>query len=331
MKKIFSLGKLKKLLAIVSAVFALANVSPMKAQANNNVKVFIDGVEQMFEVPAQIINDHTMVPMREMFEALNDSTEVEWVPDEQVIYASWRFGEGTEMIKLIIGYPGIWASTVYKDISAPPVIIEGRTLIPLRVVSETMGATVEWDGVNKHILITSPEMYITKPEYVAPVIVKLTKETLVNDKHVTMDMFVEAGYTFTEAKRLWERAVFDEANVRLEAEGISNMIWSDILHEAAEKHAVDQVKNRYQGHKDLDGNRAWVRAERAGWNGPIAENISSTDRSRDTPDKLINRWYSSSGHRVAMISGLNGEPTYAAVGVEVDGRGSVVMVFGQKR
>lgn len=42
----------------------------------------------------------------------------------------------------------------------PPVIKEGRTLIPARAVSEAMGATVEYDDVDKIVTITKDEKVI---------------------------------------------------------------------------------------------------------------------------------------------------------------------------
>ena len=36
-------------------------------------------------------------------------------------------------------------------------IVNGRTLVPVRAVSEGLGAEVEWDDVYKQVIITLPE------------------------------------------------------------------------------------------------------------------------------------------------------------------------------
>lgn len=38
--------------------------------------------------------------------------------------------------------------------NASPQIVSDRTYVPLRVISEELGATVEWDGVNRVVRIT---------------------------------------------------------------------------------------------------------------------------------------------------------------------------------
>ena len=40
------------------------------------------------------------------------------------------------------------------EFEQPPVIIEGRTLVPLRAIFEALGATVEWDGATKTVTAT---------------------------------------------------------------------------------------------------------------------------------------------------------------------------------
>ncbi len=37
-----------------------------------------------------------------------------------------------------------------------PVIIDGRTMVPLRAISEGLGMDVQWDAANYHVLISSP-------------------------------------------------------------------------------------------------------------------------------------------------------------------------------
>lgn len=38
-----------------------------------------------------------------------------------------------------------------------PVVIDGRVMIPARFIAEALGATVEWDGTNQRVLVTSKE------------------------------------------------------------------------------------------------------------------------------------------------------------------------------
>jgi len=41
-----------------------------------------------------------------------------------------------------------------KEIDVLPIIIEGRTLIPIRWVAEPLGAEVAWDGVERKVTVT---------------------------------------------------------------------------------------------------------------------------------------------------------------------------------
>ena len=50
--------------------------------------------------------------------------------------------------------------TVYVDgktveMDAPPVIENGRTLVPIRALAEALGSEVEWDAVNRRATIIS--------------------------------------------------------------------------------------------------------------------------------------------------------------------------------
>ena len=51
----------------------------------------------------------------------------------------------------------------------PPVIIDGRVMVPARFIAEPLGATVEWDGENRAVVITgkphapTSEPVITQP------------------------------------------------------------------------------------------------------------------------------------------------------------------------
>ena len=46
------------------------------------------------------------------------------------------------------------------DLSVPPIVRNGRTLVPLRGIFENMGAVVAWDSKNKTIVITKGNIKI---------------------------------------------------------------------------------------------------------------------------------------------------------------------------
>ena len=43
----------------------------------------------------------------------------------------------------------------------PPVIINGRTMVPLRAISEGMGMDVQWDADNYRVFISSPTVPVS--------------------------------------------------------------------------------------------------------------------------------------------------------------------------
>lgn len=124
------------------------------AFAEGEIQITVNSKPLVTDVPPEITEGRTMVPMRAVFEALG--ADVNWIGEEQMIIAT----SGTKIIVLKIG-----ASILnYCDVSTQenknitldvvPVIKDGRTLIPLRAVSEALGATVDWNGETRAITIT---------------------------------------------------------------------------------------------------------------------------------------------------------------------------------
>jgi outer membrane protein assembly factor BamB len=110
----------------------------------------INGVPVTLDVPPRIMNGRTMVPFRFVGEAMG--AEVGWEASEQKITLTLygkeivlRIGSTTAMVN---GNPVV--------LDAPPTIIAGRTLVPLRFVSESLGAKVDWEGTQQRITITFP-------------------------------------------------------------------------------------------------------------------------------------------------------------------------------
>jgi len=95
---------------------------------------------QQLEVSPFISQGRTMVPLRIIAESLG--AEVDWNSTTRTVIISGR----EETINLIV------------DVSLPgdmgtPIIVNGFTFVPVRYVSEKLGATVRWDGENNAVYI----------------------------------------------------------------------------------------------------------------------------------------------------------------------------------
>ncbi|WP_017753926.1 copper amine oxidase N-terminal domain-containing protein [Calidifontibacillus oryziterrae] len=120
-----------------------------QASAQNEITVYLDGNRLSFDVSPTIQNGTTLVPMRKIFESLGAS--ISYDGKSQTVFAS---KSGTE-IKLQIGskYPLINGKKT--EIQVPGKIVNGRTLVPLRFVSESLGAVVNWNGTTRTITISA--------------------------------------------------------------------------------------------------------------------------------------------------------------------------------
>ena len=112
------------------------------------IKVIVDGKTLAFDVPPQIVNGRTLVPLRAIFEEMG--AEIEWDPDTQTVTAT----KDDVVVVLIIGDASPTVNDEVVELDQPGVIVDGRTLAPLRFVAEAFGGTVDWDGPSQTATIT---------------------------------------------------------------------------------------------------------------------------------------------------------------------------------
>jgi len=111
--------------------------------------VTLDGKQMSFDVPAIIENNTTLVPLRAIFESLGAT--VEWNDQTQTVTA---IKTGTQ-IKLTLGQATAYKNGSPVSLAVPAKSINNRTMVPLRFVSEALGAQVNWDGYTQTITILS--------------------------------------------------------------------------------------------------------------------------------------------------------------------------------
>ena len=120
----------------------------ISAAASDEVNVIINGEQLHSDVPAQIIGGRTMVPMRAVFEALN--ADISWDNTAKKITAN----KNDIKIEMTVGETKFYKNNILNTLDVPAQIIDGRTLVPVRVVSESLGCDVDWNNDSKTVVIT---------------------------------------------------------------------------------------------------------------------------------------------------------------------------------
>ena len=115
----------------------------------SSTKAYVNLVPKTLDQPPVIINGRTMVPFRFIGESLD--AFVDYNPtDKTVSYVL----EGNN-ITLKIGSTTATVNGVSKTLDAAPVILKtGRTVVPVRFISEAVGATVGWNPTTHTVTIT---------------------------------------------------------------------------------------------------------------------------------------------------------------------------------
>jgi len=103
------------------------------------VSVILNKELLVFDVPAQIINSRTMVPLRFIFEKLGAA--IDWNDAARTVDVT----RGTTKMHFQIDKNTATVNGQTKTLDTPPQIIDGRTLIPVRFLAESLGYSVVWD------------------------------------------------------------------------------------------------------------------------------------------------------------------------------------------
>ncbi|QMV42443.1 copper amine oxidase N-terminal domain-containing protein [Cohnella cholangitidis] len=142
---------MRKFLSVLAALALLFSVVQLpEAKAASAIKIVIDGQELVTDQAPVIVNGgYTMVPLRGIFEALG--ARVQWNQKAQTV--TGIKGDTTIVLKLGAKTATINDKTVTLD--APARSIHGRTMVPIRFVSESLGDDVAWNKNTQSVLITT--------------------------------------------------------------------------------------------------------------------------------------------------------------------------------
>ena len=130
-------------------IFVSVDLSPspstlFETVSNDPIVVFVNGTEIISPVPARIINDRTMLPLRVIAEALD--AEIDWCEDTRTITVDSGIYIAILTIdsKFVeVSFSG--ADFVTHEIDSPATIVyPGYTLVPVRFFADLFYSDVEW-------------------------------------------------------------------------------------------------------------------------------------------------------------------------------------------
>ncbi|MGR4064853.1 MAG: copper amine oxidase N-terminal domain-containing protein [Vulcanimicrobiaceae bacterium] len=130
--------------ALAAGVFALAGV----VRADERASVVIDGRFVPMNPPAILREGSVFVPVRGVFENLGAS----------VVFSNGRItahGKNGETVVMTVGQRSASVNGHHVMLDNPPFIVGASTFVPLRFVSEALGASVSFDNRSKTVHIYS--------------------------------------------------------------------------------------------------------------------------------------------------------------------------------
>ena len=150
------LGQGSNLLATEQGLYALAAYRLLITEnrglydfpvLQNGICVLIDGKQIEFDQPPVNIEGRVLVPVRGIFEAFGAT--VSWDPNKRQVKGSYD----NNTIILSIDDTKAYINGTQYILDVPAKIVGGRTMVPVRFISESLSANVSWSQKDQSVLI----------------------------------------------------------------------------------------------------------------------------------------------------------------------------------
>jgi uncharacterized protein YkwD len=117
--------------------------------AESTIRLYLNNAPLTFDVAPQIINSRVLVPMRAIFEAFD--AQVSWDGTTQTAFAV----KNGLIIGLRVNHSYATVNGLPVKLDVPVTLVSGRILVPVRFISETLGATVTWQNTSRSVYIAT--------------------------------------------------------------------------------------------------------------------------------------------------------------------------------
>lgn len=155
-----------------NALLGLALAVP--SLASPALQVTVDQQPVMFDQAPVMQEGRVLVPLRGVFESLG--AEVTYLAPSHTIQAT----RGSTQVQLTLGSRQAAINGSPSMLDVPATTLGGRTMVPLRFVSEALGASVDWNAATQTVAITNNSPTASRPEPVAQAPEKLRIDDVVH-------------------------------------------------------------------------------------------------------------------------------------------------------
>ena len=148
--------KTKPILAMILSVALLASnvtaYAATDATETSNIYVTLNGNNLDFDVEPYVNGDNrTMVELRSICENLGAT--ISWDAETKTV----TIEEDGDVLELVIDQNKYKLDGESKTMDTSPIIVDGRTMVPIRFVSESLGRNVQWDDGKNEVIITDDD------------------------------------------------------------------------------------------------------------------------------------------------------------------------------
>lgn len=113
------------------------------------VKITIDGELLMgMDVPPTVVAGRTLMPVRQFFEAIGSA--VSWDSTTKTV----TIANSKDTVKVQINSATAYVNGAAHSLDVPATIVDGRTMVPVRFISEAMGYGVDWESDSRTVMVT---------------------------------------------------------------------------------------------------------------------------------------------------------------------------------
>lgn len=158
--------KNKRLMFFISvlalAIFITASFGLMiESSADTEIQLVVDGKNITTDVAPIIKNDRMLVPIRVVSEELG--AIVNWDNEARSVFVEKEDRSVLMRIdKNLIAY-SVNGNNSYNLSDVAPIIVNDRTLVPVRLISNALGVGVHWDDASRTVTVNSSETSNIEP------------------------------------------------------------------------------------------------------------------------------------------------------------------------